>query len=62
MDTYTIIEGFERSKFYAEFRWKRFEKQMRPFLAIALVCWLAWMFQMIVATGELASNIVYYLY
>lgn len=58
---YTIIEGLEKSKFYAEFRWKRFEKQMRPFLAVALMGWAAWMILMMVGTAESASNIVYYL-
>lgn len=40
---YTIIEGLERSKFYAEYRWKRLEKHLRLPLAIGLLCWVAYL-------------------
>lgn len=41
---------------------KRVMKKIEPFVLVALIIWLGYMYQLITATGALASNNVYYLY
>lgn len=38
-----------RSKLYRELKWKYLEKKLRLVVAIGLLCWLAYMYQMLTA-------------
>ena len=50
------------SKIGTELWWKYTERRISPFVALGLVFWVIWIAQISWATGQLAFNIVYFLY